>query len=191
MEITTRKAALAQGLTRYFTGKPCVEGHVEQRYTSSSVCLDCGRSRSRKLYHDFSPAQKQAHNEKVKLAHRSNPEIGRARARKWAEENPDRVQATMSKWRKNNPAKLLAMSLRRREHVRRATPSWANQKGITAAYMVAEFLSKKFGMIFHVDHIIPLRGKTVCGLHVEENLQILSAFDNRQKNNFFNTTDGQ
>lgn len=41
--ITTRREAYAQGSTRYFTGVPCKQGHVAQRYVSSGACLDCQR----------------------------------------------------------------------------------------------------------------------------------------------------
>jgi hypothetical protein len=41
MEIITRKQAQQQGLTRYFTGKPCKNGHIAERQTSKGVCVDC------------------------------------------------------------------------------------------------------------------------------------------------------
>lgn len=41
--IITRQAALAAGLTRYFTGKPCIRGHVDQRLVSTKSCRTCNR----------------------------------------------------------------------------------------------------------------------------------------------------
>lgn len=62
-----------------------------------------------------------------------------------------------------------------REHRAVATPAWADLSAIGDVYVKATALGH------HVDHIIPLRGKTVCGLHVECNLQILPPDINRKK----------
>ena len=48
MEIITRKEAMARGLIRYFTGKPCKYGHVAERQTSSNGCFECVRERNKK-----------------------------------------------------------------------------------------------------------------------------------------------
>jgi hypothetical protein len=66
----------------------------------------------------------------------------------------------------------------RKEHVKRATPSWANKKALREFY-------KACPAGYHVDHIIPLRGKNISGLHVVENLQYLLAKDNMTKHNTF------
>lgn len=61
-------------------------------------------------------------------------------------------------------------------HIKKATPSWANEFAIRQFYLACPE-----GMT--VDHIVPLRGKTVCGLHVEWNLQYLTASENSRKHN--------
>ena len=66
---------------------------------------------------------------------------------------------------------------KRRARKLHATPSWANLDIIREIYANAE------GM--HVDHIIPLQGELVCGLHVENNLQYLTPKENLQKSNTF------
>lgn len=66
-----------------------------------------------------------------------------------------------------------------KSRLRKATPSWADKELIKKFYE-----NRPDG--FHVDHIIPLRGEFVCGLHVIENLQYLPAEDNMAKSNNFN-----
>lgn len=58
-----------------------------------------------------------------------------------------------------------------------ATPTWANHELIKAIYAKA----KEKGM--EVDHIVPLDGKIVCGLHCHHNLQLLTAEENKRKHN--------
>jgi hypothetical protein len=76
------------------------------------------------------------------------------------------------------PEKIFAHSYSRR---RESTPPWSNKKEISDFY-----LKKPKNKL--VDHIIPLNNKFVCGLHVLENLQYLSNFENRSKSNSFDFT---
>jgi hypothetical protein len=76
-------------------------------------------------------------------------------------------------------------SSNRRAMKRMAIPSWANFKAIKDIYSKAKKLSST-GEIYHVDHIIPINSKLVCGLHVESNLQIIKASENLKKSNKFN-----
>lgn len=69
----------------------------------------------------------------------------------------------------------------RRLAEKRATPSWADLDKIKAICDAAAELQAVTGVKYHVDHIVPLRGKTVCGLHCEANLQVLPALDNLVK----------
>ena len=63
------------------------------------------------------------------------------------------------------------------------TPRWADDAKISAIYQRCARISAETGVIHHVDHIFPLRGKLVSGLHVDANLQILPASENRRKGN--------
>jgi len=82
---------------------------------------------------------------------------------------------------KAHPALFAAKRMRRHAAKLRATPVWANREKIAAFYEEASRLTKETGIPHEVDHIIPLRGKLVSGLHVETNLQVLPATINRRK----------
>ena len=81
---------------------------------------------------------------------------------------------------KNNPGPAKANSAKRRALLKLAVPKWADLTKIKEIY-------NNCPVGHEVDHIIPLQGKFVCGLHVENNLQYLSVKDNRQKYNKFET----
>lgn len=84
------------------------------------------------------------------------------------------------KWREANRGKARAHVAAYRARKLQATPPWADMEAIKDVYLEAAY----HGM--QVDHIIPLKGEKVSGLHVWENLQLLSARENQRKNNRYN-----
>jgi excisionase family DNA binding protein len=68
-------------------------------------------------------------------------------------------------------------------------PPWANGEAIRAVYERAKSITRETGVPHHVDHIIPLQGEYVSGLHVEANLQVVPAVDNIRKRNKFDAAD--
>lgn len=143
---------------------------------------------------------RQRHPEKVKAAQKAwrekNKQYDQARKEKWREQNPEygkqwiadnenRMQHLRKAWKENNPHRLLARDARRRATKKNATPLWADHERIVQVYADAKSLSDDLGVQFEVDHIVPLQGKLVCGLHWEGNLQIIPANDNRRKANKF------
>ena len=82
----------------------------------------------------------------------------------------------------NSKAKRRAAKLKR-------TPSWSStedEQKIKDLYIKAKELEKKYNVKYHVDHIIPLQGKLVSGLHIFSNLQVITAIDNMSKSNTYN-----
>jgi len=105
--------------------------------------------------------------------------------RKWQEQNKDKKSANYKRWQQNNRGTVNAYNSKRRADEKTATPSWADLDKIKSLYNVAHYFDWISGgfVKHHVDHIVPLRGKNVCGLHVEHNLQILIDKDNLRKSN--------
>ena len=73
--------------------------------------------------------------------------------------------------------------LKERASKKNATPRWANLDKIKNIYKEADLLNKSSKEKYDVDHIIPLQGKTVCGLHIHTNLQIITKKENQSKGN--------
>lgn len=104
--------------------------------------------------------------------------------KRYYENNKDKALEATRKWKTNNHNKLLFYASQRRLIKKEAMPAWANVEKIQEIYNIATSMRKN-GMNVHVDHIVPLRNKLVCGLHVHNNLQILDAKENLSKFNKF------
>lgn len=85
--------------------------------------------------------------------------------------------------RQQNPAKFNARAMHRAAMKKQATPEWADAAAILAVYERAAQMKAETGDKFHVDHIVPLQSRIVCGLHVHWNMQILPALENISKGN--------
>lgn len=113
--------------------------------------------------------------------YRKNREAKLARQAKFNAENPARRAAVVRRHHEKNPAAAVERVARRKAKKLQATPEWADRKAIRAFYVEARALSERTGVKHEVDHIIPLQGATVCGLHVPCNLQVIPRTENRRK----------
>ena len=95
--------------------------------------------------------------------------------------------ATNKAWKSINPDRLNFYTAKRRAAQLERTVPWADLVSIQAIYSEAKRLTETTGVKHHVDHVIPLQGELVSGLHVESNLQVLTAQENCSKSNKFNT----
>jgi hypothetical protein len=173
----TTSAAI--NLRFYFTGRPCLQGHLDIRYTSSKECRTCRLCKNTKLK-ERQQAWAQTNKERIsrlgKQRYYANhqAELERARA-KWIK-NPAAVKERNLRWITRHPKYWNHAAAKRRAALRQAIPPWANLDAIKAFYAACP-------PGYHVDHIHPLQGRTVCGLHVLENLQYLTAQENLRKFN--------
>lgn len=98
----------------------------------------------------------------------------------------DKIKAYFSKYQKQNAGRYAAHCAKRSAIKQERTPSWLETKDlkyIECLYSISNRLSGCLQIKHHVDHIIPLQGKRVSGLHVPSNLQVVSYFINLKKNN--------
>lgn len=103
-------------------------------------------------------------------------EAERISKREWRESNRAEDRRRVREWQLKYPEKCRALKARYKHRKKRNTPKWVDMKAIDAIYMECP-------AGHHVDHIIPLRGENVSGLHVPWNLQYLPAIENLRKGN--------
>ena len=139
-------------------------------------CKDCHVIKSLKEFYRkksgpkagyYEPRCKGCTKRKTAANKRNNPEPNRAYSRMYRRRHPGRARANAIRY-------LLQLA--------NATPQWADLDAIDAIYLEAAS-RRATGEDVHVDHVLPLRGKTVCGLHVHTNLAIIPASENLSKGN--------
>lgn len=178
-----RQAARDAGEPHYFTGRPCKYGHISKRNTVDASCIEC-----RLVAKD---TWLREHNQKTALAKRKNMspaerEIYLTNQARWRREermrDPERVRERERHHgrlkRQRYPERKLAEVRKRQTAKMQRIPPWADLEAVKAFYV-----NRPDG--FEVDHVVPLRGKTVSGLHVIDNLQYLPPAENRTKLNKF------
>lgn len=175
----------------------CNNGHFRD-YVGE--CKECKRIRWASWY-ERNKDHKKLQNEKWKqsLSHEQielNKKRAVNRTTQWRKNNPekralqivnenssDAGKTRKSNWKKRNPEKDTANVNKRNAMKRMSMPSWANDFFIQEAYHLAKLRTQVFGFKWHVDHIVPINSKIVCGLHTHGNLQVIPAVENIRKSN--------
>lgn len=135
------------------------------------------------------------------IAYGMNPEERRQKTREWRErdaektkisrrasyvKNLEKTKQLTKRWKAENPGKVLASRNSRRCAELKRCPKWLTPEDFSymeGLYTFARYCKLALGEAYHVDHILPLCGKYVSGLHVPSNLQIISASENLRKSN--------
>ena len=131
-------------------------------------------ARNPQKYRDLARAERSKPDYKARQA---------AASRTWAERNRDRTQMAARRWYQSHLVQArikLAVSQASR---RQRSAGWASKEEIAAIYAEAAYLTRMTGRLHVVDHIIPLKGRLVSGLHLESNLQIIDRLANAKKSN--------
>ena len=144
-----------------------------------SCCKSCHNARVRRWQEKVGDR----HLENCRNWKRGNPERMREALKAWRAKNHHRYRDNEREWRSRNSVSVYARNRERTRLQRQATPAWVDRDAIAAVYRQAREMSKETGQRWHVDHVIPLQGKTVSGLHVHYNLRAIPAVVNERKGN--------
>jgi len=133
-----------------------------------------------------------ANPEKVKAAKQKyeegNKDSCNARRKEWREKFPEKFKLCQTNWALENKPKLAATCRKYQASKLQRIPAWLDEDDfwlLEQVYELAALRTKMFGFDWHVDHVIPLQGKRVSGLHVPTNLAVIPYFENCRKNNGF------
>lgn len=134
----------------------------------------------------------QQNRDKILEKRNENKEFYNKKSNDYYHSNKEKCAQKHKEWKKLNRARLTAKQNERYTSQRKRTPVWLTDKDkaqMTRFYEQAAELSAATGIKHHVDHIIPLHGETVSGLHVPQNLQVLNYIENIRKKNKYNEWD--
>ena len=150
-----------KGLDQFYTN-----GYKNGKLYYKSRCKDCTLAARKSFQED-------------------NKDKIRSRKRAHYQENKSRIKVDQKIWRDNNLSSRLARNAKRRALKSPATLALTKEQDqqIKDLYWLARDLKAVTGEEYHVDHIVPLNGETICGLHVPWNLQVLPADINLSKGN--------
>lgn len=197
------KEARVVGHNLYYTGKECKHGHLTYRYVKDRACSDCIKLKVKKLatvgggnarrWANKTPEQLAKIYLQRKNYYEQTKEIRRKEKRKsvhklkntieWRTKHKEKNQT----WKLNNIGKVRADTAKRRLSKMQRTPPWLDVVQNAEIEFTYEYCAvlRSIGLNYHVDHIVPLQGKFVSGLHVPWNLQVIPAEENIQKANRF------
>lgn len=124
----------------------------------------------------YQSAWKKANREKLR-------EGDRVRGARWRALNPELSRAKSRRYKATHPeANRISWAIRQ-QRLKNQCPAWADLGKIKDAHREARRLTETTGIPHEVDHVLPLRGRTVSGLHVHGNLRVVSQHANRVKSN--------
>lgn len=155
------------------------------------------RNKNRERINKLNKNWKLQNKERVVISEKkyrdNNHEDIKKRRRSFMENNPHKEKEYSKKYRDTEKGKVSGRyrAAKRRAAKLNATPEWANKEAIKKIYQDCndiQWLSEEF---LEVDHIVPLQGKDVCGLHIATNLQILTRTENREKSNKLTITNAR
>lgn len=173
---TCSKCLLLKDKSKFYLNKTCKDG-------LEPWCKECRLYAQKNRYLE----NKEVYTARIKNYRESHKEKRREYYKEYSLINSNKIREKSKRYYEENKSYHLNKNATRRSFEKLAVPNWANKKKIEAIYEFSVIVSKDLKEKFHVDHLIPLRGNNVCGLHVEENLRVIPARSNLSKGNKLNT----
>lgn len=183
MELISKQEARNLGLIKFFTGVECSKGHVAERYVVSRMCVMCAsKHNTAEGRKEFAKDYRLNNSDKIKQ-YRINTIDQR---KEWLANNKDKTSNHKKTYRTNHSDKVLASNAKRRSSKKFRDAAWDVELTdfvTIESYHLCELREKVTGYAWHVDHVIPLQGKLVSGLHVWNNIAVIPAAQNMSKGN--------
>jgi len=165
--------------------KKCIKCNLEKENTQFhkketakdklfSWCIDCHRIITKTRYSERRKGNKAFIDSES------------ARVKAWRLANPEKYKESSTRYINNNRGTIVAKVTAYRINKNKRTPKWVDSEEswlIKEVYRLAADRTKNTGIEWHVDHIIPLHGKKVSGLHTISNLQVIPGKSNKCKSN--------
>ena len=147
------------------------------------------RKNNKETFKAWRKAYRTNNREAVNASHAryraNNKETVKTRNSQYYIDNKAVRQAYDAAWCKLNPDKVAKNNSHRKRKLEQATPMWSEVEAIKLVYLKRNEYRKLYGILYEVDHIIPIDSDTVCGLHVLANLQLLDKSLNSSKTNTY------
>jgi len=179
-----------------------VEGFSKDKSSKDGLCFhckECIKEYHKANYYKFKERKKEYHKANYykfkdlqKEYKKEYRKANSGKIKEYLKANSGKIKESQKEYGKDyreaNHDKINAHAAKRRSKKLQATPPWLTKEHLSAIrmyYTESKALEKATGLKHHVDHIVPLQGKNVCGLHVPWNLQVLTASENSAKNNHY------
>jgi hypothetical protein len=167
----------------------CIKAYARNKYQSDPVYrskrIASAREQEQKNQERCNERKRNKYNNDPVFREKRKQQINKQKRQLWQENSvwKERKKEQTKNWVRNNQGKRNYYEKLKKAKRKQCIAGWADKRKIKEFYQEAFCLSSQGGLKYQVDHIYPLVSHFLCGLHVETNLQILTAQKNASKGN--------